>query len=85
MSCLIVSDLADTQEGGDILKYKKLRGKIVEVFGTNKKFCDAVGITPQNLSMKLNGWSAFTYDQIEQFAAVLNIPTKEIGSYFFYK
>ena len=65
------------------MKYSKLRGKIVEVFGTMARFSDAIGISPQLLSMKLSGKTDFTYRQIISVAAALNIPTNKIVEYFF--
>lgn len=65
------------------MKFAKLRGKIVEVFGTIGKFCEEVGLSQNLLSMKLNGKSDFTYDQIVAISNALGISSREIGDYFF--
>ena len=61
------------QRGGVIVMfdYKKLRGKIREVFGTEKQFAKALGISSTSLS------------QISRCCELLGIPVKEIGQYFF--
>ena len=65
------------------MKFAKLRGKIVEVFGTIGNFCEEVGLSQNLLSMKLNGKSDFTYDQIVAISNALGISSREIGDYFF--
>lgn len=73
------------QRGGAIVMfdYKKLRGKIREVFGTEKQFAKALGISSTSLSLKFNGESSFKQSQISRCCELLGIPVKEIGQYFF--
>ena len=73
------------QRGGAIVMfdYKKLRGKIREVFGTEKQFAKALGISSTSLSLKFNGESSFKKSQISRCCELLGIPVKEIGQYFF--
>ena len=40
--------------------YSKLKGKIVEVFGTQSNFAKAVGMSERTLSCKLNNKIPFT-------------------------
>ena len=63
--------------------YKKLRGKIREVFGTEKQFAKALGISSTSLSLKFNGEASFKQSQIRRCCELLGIPVKEIGQYFF--
>ena len=63
--------------------YKKLRGKIREVFGTEKQFAKALGISSTSLSLKFNGESSFKQSQISRCCELLGIPVKEIGQYCF--
>ena len=35
--------------------YAKLLGKIVEIFGTQRKFAEAMGLSERTISLKLNG------------------------------
>lgn len=64
-------------------KYNKLRGRIVEVFGSQAKFSEAIGLSEQSISAKLSGSSSFTQDNIIAWSEALNIDQSDIGSYFF--
>lgn len=63
--------------------YAKLRGKIREVFGTQKAFADALGISSVSLSKKLNNMVEFTQEEINRSCELLHIVTVEIPVYFF--
>lgn len=63
--------------------YRKLRGKIVEVFGTNYRFAEALDISENSLSKKLNGKTNFNQSDIIEWCSLLNIPIEEAGIYFF--
>lgn len=63
--------------------YSKLRGRIREVFGSEEKFAKALGITAASLSSKFSGKSYFKQAQISKSCALLNIPMRDIGQYFF--
>ena len=65
--------------------YSKLRGRIVEVFGNQKKFSEAYGISENTMSLKMSNNVRFTSDDIIRISEMLNIPKEEIGSYFFTK
>lgn len=63
--------------------YNKLRGRIVE-YGYNLKTCaDKMGIDRTSLSQKLNNHTSFSNRDILRLCDMLNIPTEEIGTYFF--
>ena len=64
-------------------KFAKLRGKIVEVFGSQGKFADAMGQTTTNICNKLNGKRAWTQKDIAKASQLLSIDVSEIGIYFF--
>jgi transcriptional regulator with XRE-family HTH domain len=64
-------------------RYNKLRGKIVEVFGSQAKFAEEIGQSEQNITAKLAGRSSFTQDNIVTWCQALNIDQADIGSYFF--
>ena len=61
----------------------KLRGRIVEKYGTYTAFADALDIPPQQLSPKLNGKTAITKEDIVEWCPMLDIGIEEIGVYFF--
>jgi len=64
-------------------KYNKLRGRIVEVFGTQAEFSKHIGQSEQIITAKLKGRSKFTQDNIISWSEALNIDQSDIGSYFF--
>lgn len=66
-----------------IFSYSKLKGRIIEKFGTRKKFAEEIGITETALSRKLNCKTGFSQDDIEQWANILDISISEYGDYFF--
>lgn len=66
-----------------IYNYSKLEGKIKEVFGTQKKFADAMGISENCLSLKLSNKQRFTTNQIILAVALLKINHNEVFDYFF--
>jgi plasmid maintenance system antidote protein VapI len=65
--------------------YSKLRGRIIEKFGSVSAFADAYGISLNSMSRKLNGKMAITTDDIVKMSKpeFLDIPTNEIHEYFF--
>jgi hypothetical protein len=72
-------------QGGENMSYAKLRGKIVEVYGTNKEFSKAVDIERSSLSAKLNNKAPWKREEIERACILLNIPIEEVHLYFFTK
>lgn len=66
-----------------MFNYSKLKGRIVEVYGTQNAFAKALGITPQNLSHKLNNGVGFSQLDILKWCELLKIPIGEIEQYFF--
>nr|DAF98342.1 MAG TPA: Protein of unknown function (DUF739) [Siphoviridae sp. ctnNB1] len=65
------------------MKYNKLRGKIVEVYGSQKCFSNEIKLSEQSITAKLNGRSDFSQSDILRWSNALNITQKEIGIYFF--
>lgn len=65
------------------MSYAKLRGKIREIFGTNKAFADALGIDSASLSFKLNNKTPWKREEIERACILLHIPIEEVHLYFF--
>lgn len=66
-----------------IFSYNRLRGKIVEVFGSQKKFSEEIKLSEQSVTAKLNGRSDFSQSDIVRWSNALHIELDEIGSYFF--
>jgi hypothetical protein len=65
------------------MNYSKLRGRIVEFFGTNASFADAMGIDRSSLSFKLNNKTPWKREEIEKACVLLEIPIEEVHLYFF--
>lgn len=63
--------------------YDKLRGKIVEKYGTQEKFAQELGISKTSLSLKMNGKTNFSQADIVEWIELLGIDASEIGQYFF--
>lgn len=65
--------------------YSKLRGRIIEKYGSCGEFAKAVGWSINTLSRKLNHHTRFSTDDIENLTRMLKIPESEIPAYFFCK
>lgn len=63
--------------------YNKLRGMIREVFKTQEKYADFLGISEGQLYKIFNGSSYFNQAQISKTALFLNSTAQEIFDYFF--
>lgn len=63
--------------------YRKLRGRIVEKFGSQTAFVKAFGVSDNTFSLKMNNKVRFTTDDITKIAKMLEIPEEAIGEYFF--
>ena len=63
--------------------YNKLNGKIAEVFGTQIKFAEAMGLSERTISLKLNNLVSWKQTEITKAIDILEIPTSEIQDYFF--
>jgi DNA-binding XRE family transcriptional regulator len=65
--------------------YNKLRGKIIEKFGTQGRFAKVLGVSERTLSLKLNNKIFFTQDEISKSSELLSIDSDKIQVYFFEK
>lgn len=63
--------------------YAKLRGRIIEKYGSQGNFAEAFGISENSLSLKMNNKSRFTSDDIIKITSMLDISKNEVGEYFF--
>ena len=86
MVCYARLGKPNTKKGGIRMvcfSYGKLRGKIKEVFGTQERFADALGISKATLSQKLNNYSEFTQEEMLNAMCLLNQSPSQIDEYFF--
>lgn len=67
----------------DVMKFAKLRGRIIEKFGSVSRFSEALGLSLIAVSRKLNGVTGFSRNDILKWCEVLEIPIKDIPLYFF--
>lgn len=63
--------------------YSKLRGKIVEVFGSQAKFAKALGVSDRTVSLKLNNERGWTQEEINKSMKLFDEPSGKIKDYFF--
>lgn len=63
--------------------YSLLDGRIVQMFGTQRNFAKAMGLSERSLSLKRSGIRPWTQPQIDKACNILNIADNEIHSYFF--
>lgn len=63
--------------------YKKLKGRIKELYGSQKAFAKKVGLSINSTSMKLTGKRGFSQSDIELWAKFLQIERENFGEYFF--
>lgn len=63
--------------------YSKLRGRIVEKFGTHTAFAKALGLSQKSLSAKITGKVYFSQDEMNTAIDLLDISPNEINKYFF--
>ena len=63
--------------------YSRLRGKIVERFGSQGACAKALGVSQKTLSMKINNKIFFAQDEINKSIELLGIDPVDIDKYFF--
>ena len=63
--------------------YNRLRGRIVEKWGTVTAFSQAIGLNLNTVSAKLKGTTGWKMQEIEACLSLLDISRDEIGAYFF--
>lgn len=63
--------------------YSKLTGKIIEVYGSRRKFAQHIGWPEATVCYKLRSSSMFTQDQIMKMILALGLKVADIPDYFF--
>lgn len=63
--------------------YSKLKGKIIEKYGTQREFAKEFGVSKNSFSMKMNNKISFSTNDILKITNMLNIDKDDISSYFF--
>lgn len=65
------------------MDYSKLIGRIIEKFGSRGAFAEAIGMTMDALSRRLNKGASFRPDEYIKACDLLDIQPKEMHLYFF--
>ncbi len=63
--------------------YSKLLGRIRERDLTQEQLAKAIGKNKSTISAKVNNQFSFTQEEMDAICKVLDIPSEEIGAYFF--
>lgn len=67
--------------------YDKLKGRIIEIFGAQYRFAEAMGMSDRTLSLKLNGgvpWNQSDICKAVSFSfTILKLKDSDIPEYFF--
>lgn len=63
--------------------FKRLRLRFVELDLTQGEVSRRAGMAESTLTARMTGRLPWHADEISRVAAVLNIPTEQIGAYFF--
>ena len=63
--------------------YSKLKGRIIEKFGTQTNFVKKFGVSENTFSLKMNNKLRFSTDDIIKISDMLEIDGDDIGAYFF--
>lgn len=63
--------------------YRKLRGRIIEKYGSQDNFAKVLDISSNSLSKKLTCKSGFSQADITKWSELLEIDSSQYGEYFF--
>ena len=63
--------------------YSKLKGRIIEKFGTQEQFAEHLQISRTSMSNKMTGKTGLSQDEIILWCKELDIQENDIGAYFF--
>ena len=64
-------------------QYSKLKGRIVEKYGTMEAFGKQLNISKTQLSKKMNGKAGFSQADIVKWSGLLDIELSDVGSFFY--
>lgn len=74
-----------TERSGEVYNYNKLTGRIVEMYGSRKRFSEAINVSESKVSLVLNGKRFIRTDEVDKWVSALNISAVDIPKYFFTK
>ena len=62
---------------------RKLKGRVIEKFGSQGAFATALGVSENTVSKKFTGRLPITISDIEEWSKLLEIGTEEYPVYYF--
>lgn len=65
------------------MSYAKLKGRIIEIYGSQEAFASAMEMSKSSVSMRLNNKVRWSLDEVYKAKNLLNINDSEISAYFF--
>lgn len=65
--------------------YSKLRGRIIEKYGSIEAFSNKTSISNISVSKKLNNKVAISREDMIEWSDLLDIPLEEYGAFYFVK
>lgn len=65
------------------MDYSKLRGRIVEKYGSQMSFAKAMGVSERTLSLKMSGKRDWKQPEIRLAINLLGLTERDIVDYFF--
>lgn len=63
--------------------FNKLKGRIIEKYGTQKVFAEALGVSNNLVSLKMQGKVPFSKEDMIKWSELLDIPPEHYYEYFF--
>lgn len=69
----------------NVFDYSKLRGRIVEKFGSIEAFANNTTRSFTTISKKLNNKVPISRDDMIEWSSLLDIPLEEYGAFYFVK
>ena len=63
--------------------YNKLRGRIIEKYGSQETYAEKIGISKVSLSLKMTGKTGFSQKDIVEWSRLLDIDEADYAEYFF--
>lgn len=65
--------------------YSKLRGRMIEICGSQAAFAEELGVSRTILSQKMNNKTGWSQDDIVKTLTILRVPFEQAGDYFLVK
>ena len=73
----------DTVPDKEQFNFRRLKGRIIETYGSQRGFAEAMGMSAQMLSSRLNCHTSLSQGEIWHACILLDIAPEEIGRFFF--